>query len=76
MEQLRRELEGFKVLARLCYESQGFSGTRAYLFVAEQVVGVSKQNEGWLRQTTRSREGRDAQDRSGEAGRGPNRPGS
>ncbi len=46
LEQLRHELEGFKVLARLCHESQGFSGTRAYLYVAEQVAGLSKQNEG------------------------------
>jgi len=47
--ELRRDLERFKVLSRLCYESGGFSGTRAYLHVSEQVVGISKQNEGWLR---------------------------
>lgn len=75
LEQLRRDLEGFKVLARLCHESQGFSGTRAYLYVAEQVVGLSKQNEGWLRQTARSREARDDENRSREARRGPNQAG-
>lgn len=59
LEQLRRELEGFEVLARLCHESQAFSGTRAYLYVAEQVVALSKQNEGWLRQPARSPGGPD-----------------
>lgn len=48
---LRQDLERFKVLARLCHESGGFANTRAYLHVAEQVVAIAKQNEGWLRQT-------------------------
>ncbi len=51
LEKLRRELEWFKVLARLCHESGAFRNTRAYLYVAEEIVGIAKQNEGWLRQT-------------------------
>lgn len=47
--QLRRELEWFKVAARLCHESGGFASTKAYLFVSEQIVNIAKQNEGWLR---------------------------
>ena len=39
------------MLARLCHESGGFRSTRAYLYVAEQVVALARQNEGWLRST-------------------------
>ena len=49
---LRQELENLKVLARLCHESGGFANINSYLFVAEQIVGLAKQNEGWLKQTT------------------------
>jgi len=48
---LREDLEKFKVLVRLCHQSGGFSSTRSYLYVSEQVVNLAKQNEGWLRQT-------------------------
>ena len=51
LEQLRQDLERLKVLARLCHESGGFRSTRAYLYVAEQVVALARQNEGWLRST-------------------------
>ena len=67
---LRQELEKFKVLARLCHEAGGFASTRAYLHVAEQVVNLAKQNEGWLRQTQGGRAG---QRRSGAAEQGQNR---
>jgi len=50
---LREDLEKFKVLARLCHESGGFSSTRSYLYVSEQIVNIAKQNEGWLRQTAK-----------------------
>lgn len=48
---LRHKLESLKVLARLCHESGGFANTRSYLYVAEMLVNLSKQNEGWLRHT-------------------------
>jgi hypothetical protein len=73
--QLRQDLEWFKVLARLCHEAGGFASTRAYLYVSEQVVGIARQNEGWLRQTSKTREGRTARKISGEAGHGRNRKG-
>lgn len=73
LAQLRQDLEWFKVLARLCQESGAFASTRAYLHVAEQIVGLAKQNEGWLRQTATGRGLRADQDRSGEAGQGQNR---
>ena len=69
LEQLRGDLENFKVVVRLCHESGGFASTRACLYVAEQVVEFSRQNEGWLRQTIKARGGAE-QDRSGEAGNG------
>ncbi len=73
LERLRQELEWFKVLARLCHESGGFASTRAYLYVAEQIVGIAKQNEGWLRQTIKGRGSRASRNQSGEAGHGQNR---
>jgi len=72
LEQLRGDLENFKVMVRLCHESGGFASTRAYLYVAEQVVEISRQNEGWLRQTIKARGSGAEQDRSGEAGNGQN----
>ncbi len=82
--QLRLELEQLKLLARLCHESGGFASTRAYLHVAERVVEISRQNEGWLRQASKGdpstcpeprRRARSRQHRSGEAGHGQNRAG-
>ena len=69
LEQLRGDLENFKVMVRLCHESGGFASTRSYLYVAEQVVELSRQNEGWLRQTIKARGGGAERDRSGEAPR-------
>ena len=65
--QLREAMEWFKVLARLCHESGGFAGTWSYLYIAEQAVGIARQNEGWLKQNTKKL--------SGDAGHGPNRKG-
>ena len=77
---LRQELEQFKVLSRLCHESGGFSNTRSYLFVAEQIVDLAKQNEGWLKQTTGQSTNSPVRAtrrtaRSGETGYGQNRNG-
>ena len=49
--ELRQELESLKVLARLCLDSGAFASTRSYLHVAERIVNLAKQNEGWLKQT-------------------------
>jgi hypothetical protein len=46
---LRQELEWFKVLVRLCHESNAFTTTKAYLYVSEQIVSLAKQHEGWLK---------------------------
>lgn len=68
---LRAELEQLKVLVRLCHQAGGFASTRSYLYVSEQVVGIAKQNEGWLRSTVNGG-GRGRQDRSGESRHGQN----
>jgi len=75
--ELRRDLEWFKVLARLCHESGAFANTGAYLHVSEQAVGIAKQNEGWLRQTTgrQTQGGRGSRRKSGETEQGRNREG-
>jgi hypothetical protein len=49
--ELRQELEGFKVLARLGQDAGAFANTRSYLHVAERITNLAKQNEGWLKQT-------------------------
>ena len=48
---LRHELESFKIAARLCHESGGFSSTRSYLHLAERITNIAKQNEGWIKST-------------------------
>jgi hypothetical protein len=72
---LRQDLEWFKVLTRLAHESGAFGSTKAYLHVSEQAVGISKQNEGWLRQTAGTQGGREGRRRSGETEHGRNREG-
>jgi len=46
---LREKLEQLKVLTRLCYESDAFQSTKAYLYVSEKIVSIAKQNEGWIK---------------------------
>ena len=46
---LRTELETLKTLVRLCHDSQAFKSAKAYFHVAEMVVDIARQNEGWLR---------------------------
>lgn len=70
--ELREELEQFKVLVRLCHESDGFSSTRAYLYVSEQLVGIAKQNEGWLRSSGNRIHRRRRSQQSEEAAHGQN----
>jgi len=48
---LRHQLENLKVLCRLCHDSGAFGGgTKSYLYVAEWLTGLARQNEGWLKQ--------------------------
>ncbi len=74
LEDLRLDLERFKVLVRLCHEAGGFASTRSYLHVSERVVEIARQNEGWLRHSRRGDEAV-SNARSGAAGKGRNRQG-
>ena len=47
--QLRGDLEELLLLVRLCKE------TKAFQFAAEEVTAVSRQNEGWLRASSKQR---------------------
>ena len=67
LERLRGQIESFKVLVRLCQEVNAFSSTGVYLSLAERVVGLGKQNEGWLRHASGA-----ATKKSGEAEHGQN----
>ncbi len=46
---LRERLESLLILMRLCKEVKAFKSFKAFQFAIEQVVAVSKQNEGWIR---------------------------
>lgn len=49
---LRGRIEAFKITARLCHDSGGFSCTRSYLHIAERISVIARQNEGWLKKAT------------------------
>ncbi|MGA1839502.1 MAG: four helix bundle protein [bacterium] len=65
---IREELEWLKVLSRLCHESACFSGIKIYIHISEKVIDISKQNEGWIKQTIKRS--------SGRAGHGQNQKGN
>ncbi len=69
--ELRQHLEQLQVLIRLCHESGGFSSIRAYIYMSEQVQGIAKQNEGWLRSSSTQRKRRSP--KSGKSAVGQNR---
>ena len=46
---LRDRLEELTLLIRLAKEVRAFQSFKAYQYVVEEVVSVSRQNEGWIR---------------------------
>jgi len=48
--QLRGQLEALTLLLRLAKELKAFQSFAAWQHCVEQVVAVSRQNEGWLKQ--------------------------
>lgn len=48
---VRDKLEELKVLIRICRELGIFSSFKSYEFTAAQVVGLARQNEGWLKKS-------------------------
>ncbi len=54
---VRERLEGLLILLRLCKEVKAFKSFKAFQYAIEQVVAVSKQNEGWIRSVGRPSQG-------------------
>ena len=54
LKELRQQLEGLKVLCRLCHDSGAFGGgTKSYLHIAERLTNLARQNEGWLKKNVK-----------------------
>ena len=49
---LRELLEGLKLTIRLCKEVRAFNSFKSFQVAINQVIDISKQNEGWLKSQT------------------------
>ena len=47
--ELRDHLEELLVIVRLCKEVRAFKSFASFQFVVEELISVSRQNEGWIR---------------------------
>jgi hypothetical protein len=47
--ELRETVEELKVVVRLCQDVKAFSSFRSFEHVITQLVGIAKQNEGWMK---------------------------
>ena len=47
--QLRETLEVLKVVMRLCKDVKAFKNFKAFEYASTTVVGIARQNEGWLK---------------------------
>ena len=45
----REKLEELKVVLRLCKESRVFPNLNSYQYSVNQIIDISRQNEGWLK---------------------------
>jgi hypothetical protein len=55
---LRHQLESLKVLCRLCHDAEAFGGgAKSYLYLAERLTGLARQNEGWLKSAAKAVKG-------------------
>lgn len=52
--EIREELEGLKVLLRLCQDVKAFPRFNSFEHAIGLVVEIAKQNEGWLKSQDRS----------------------
>ncbi len=53
--ELRAVLEELLLLVRLAKEVKAFKSFQSYQYAAQEVVSVSRQNEGWIRSCDKSR---------------------
>jgi hypothetical protein len=49
LEELRIKLEELKVVIRICKEVKAFPNFNSFETSIKQVIGIAKQNEGWVR---------------------------
>ena len=49
LEELRIKLEELKVVIRICKEVKAFPNFNSFETSIRQVIGIAKQNEGWVR---------------------------
>lgn len=49
LEELRIKLEELKVVIRICKEVKAFPNFNSFETSVRQVIGIAKQNEGWVR---------------------------
>ena len=47
--QNRERLEDLKIVVRLCKDIKAFNNFNSFQYSINEVVGLSKQNEGWLK---------------------------
>ena len=47
--QIREKLEELKVVVRLCKELQVFPNFNSFKFAINEIIDLSRQNEGWLK---------------------------
>jgi len=47
--ELREKLEGLKVLIRICKEVKTFHSFNSFVYASNLVIGLSRQNEGWIK---------------------------
>ena len=55
--ELRQHLDELLILLRLAKEVRAFRSFQSFQYAIEQVVSVSRQNEGWLRSSKEKQQG-------------------
>ena len=53
LHELRERLEELKIVIRIAKEVQAFKNFQSFQHAIEEVVSVSKQNEGWIKSLSR-----------------------
>lgn len=64
--QLREQLEELLVVIRICKEVKVFKSFSAFQLIVEEIIAISRQNEGWIRSMAPDQRGPE----SPEKGRG------
>ncbi|MCP4399489.1 MAG: four helix bundle protein [bacterium] len=57
LHELREELEQMKLTVRLCKEVKTFHNFNSFQTVVNQIINISKQNEGWIKSLSKQEKG-------------------